>query len=744
MPHLPAFMATAPSVPAGSYAMRDYSSNLDPPRSSPYTAPSITPYLGLRARLSQVWINRWTILLLLVLARTLITIQGLNTDLGSAKTEALSACSSVEAMGSAMASMPFYMSQGVNDLTARGVEKSINALMQSSLLAVTAIEEIVVFVINMLTSTYLCLITFAVSGSLHVVIDILEAAQDQLNTLTHNIGDDMASIVSGFEKAYNDVKNTINSATLGLGSGIKLPTLNVDDDITKLRNLQLPANLDADLQKLNNSIPTFAQVQNFTDNILRLPFEEVKRLVNNSLGTYNFDRSVFPVPQKEQMTFCSDDDGIQAFFNDLYGIVATAKKIFIALLIVAAVLVCIPMAYREIRRWNTMKERSQLVASSAHDPMDVVYIVSRPYTSTAGIKLSGRPKSERRQMLIRWVVAYATTDAALFVLSLAIAGLFTCLCQYILLKSLEKEVPSLTAQVGSFADKVVNQLNNASASWANGANSVLVHTNSTINHDMLGWVNTSTLALNNTLNQFVDLTMQAINVTFGGTPLYTPVLEVLNCLVLLKVAGIEKGLTWVHDNAHISLPLMRNDTFSLGAMASIAGDSSPDQSFLATPGDVTTDKISSAVAHFVNKLQDAIRTEAIISTFVLVIYLIVVLIGTIRAATLWFGHDKTRGNGGAAPADVFGANPSVNEFRSDNQDRFRTFDNVPLDELHNSQHDRPVTPGLPNYSTAVATKEVQHGDPEALHPLSETKPKFGNNSDIRSQRGSIWQADNKI
>lgn len=55
----------------------------------------ITPYLGLRARLTQVPINRWTVLLLLILARMLILLGSLNTDLSDAKSNVLSACDKV-------------------------------------------------------------------------------------------------------------------------------------------------------------------------------------------------------------------------------------------------------------------------------------------------------------------------------------------------------------------------------------------------------------------------------------------------------------------------------------------------------------------------------------------------------------------------------------------------------------------------------------------------------------------------
>jgi hypothetical protein len=597
-------------------------------------------------------------------------------------------------MGSTMASMPHYMSQGVNELTATGIEKSVNGLIQMSTMGVTAVEEIVVFVIGMMTNTYLCLITFAVTGSLHSVLGVLDSAQTGLNNLTKGLGNDLSGAVKTFEDAYNSFISKLSSF-IAFGQTVDQPApLNLTSEINTLKNLKLPANLDADLQKLNGSIPTFDQVKNFTETLIRLPFEEVKQLMNEYVGNYTFNRSVFPVPQKEQLTFCSDNNGINDFFDGLVNLAALARRIFIGVLLALAILVMIPMAWREVRRYRIMQERAQLVNSNAQDPMDAVYLVSRPYTSTAGVKLSHSFQSQRKKDLSRWVVAYATSDAALFVLALAIAGLFSCACQAILLHSLEKEVPDLTNQVGAFSDKVIAALNNASEQWAIGTNAAIAATNKDINQNMLGWVNTSTTAINDTLVGFVDQTTKVLNTTFGGTILYDPIMEVLQCLVLLKVQGVEKGLTWVHDNAHIDFPLLPNDTFSTGAVASLADTSNPSDSFLASPGDVASDKISSAVARVIDQIESAIRTEAIISTVILLVWIFVVFIAIARALMLWRQHGKVRGEGGA-PAYPLNA-ATGNDFRSDNQDRYAGFVDVPLTNVNKN---RPMSPA-PEYTPA--------------------------------------------
>ena len=647
------FPAVPPSLSAGDHGMRDYYAAQDTQRPAPHSAPEITPYLGLRARLSQIWINRWTVLLFLILVRVLIAIVGLHHDLDSAKTQALSACNGVESIGSAMASMPHYMSKGVNELTAAGVDKAVSGLMSMLFMTITGVEELVVFYINMLTSTYLCLITLVIGGSLHVALQVAEDVTNFLNKTLGDIGKDIHSGIDSFQKDLNKFTGALNSIPEAFGGHGAIPKLNIDGSLDALDHVQLPGDIDQGLQKLNSSIPSFAEVQNFTDNAIRLPFEEVKKLINESLPHFQFNRSLFPVPQKEQLTFCSDNNGITDIFNNLASIANVARRVFIGILVVLAILACIPMAYREIRRYRTMQKRAKLVGDKSYDPMDVIYIASRPYSAAAGIKAATPFKSSKRQILARWVIAYGTSTPALLLLSLGITGLLACLCQFILLKAVEKEVPALAHEVGDFADKVVNTLNNASENWANGANKAISATNDDINHNILGWVNTTTGAMNDTLNVFVDTVTKTLNTTFGGTVLQDPVNELFNCLIGLKVAGIEKGLTWVSDHAHVNFPLLQNNTFSLGAAASLADDNGGGgefSDFLSHPGSSATDDISKAAAIVELHIADSIRNEALISTAIVLLYILVVLIGVGRAIFLALRPTKLRGEGGASHA----------------------------------------------------------------------------------------------
>ncbi|KAF2236517.1 hypothetical protein EV356DRAFT_59968 [Viridothelium virens] len=630
------FPAAPPSLSAGDHEMRDYYAAQDASRPTVNQDPYLTPYLGLRARLSQTWINKWTVLLLLVLVRMLIACASLNSGLGSAQREALSACTGVQGAGSSLASMPHYMAQGVNVLAADGIDKAVNGLMSMLLMTITGVEEIVVFVINLLTSTYLCLLTLAIGGSLHVALGVIEDASNFLNSTLKGIGHDIENGIADFEKGLDTFVDGLNKVGQAFGSHSSIPTLDVNSSINALNNLQLPSGLDEGLTKLNNSIPTFSDVNNFTNNAIKFPFEEVKKLINESLPKYSTNRSLFPVPDKKSLSFCGANSGVNEFFEDLIGIVRLARKIFMVVLIIFAILACIPMAYRELRQWRTQRHRAQLISREVRDPMDAVYICSRPYTAEAGIRIADRFSSPRVKTLIRWAIAYGTSIPALFVLSLGIAGLFSSLCQYILLSTIVKEVPKLEHELGTFADSVVNSLDVASQQWATGANGIINDTSNVINHDVFGWVNTSTTAVNNTLNVFVDDTMKVLNETFGGTILYTPILDVLNCLVLLKVRGIEKGLTWVQDNAYVDFPMFPNNTFSIGALAETSGNNTaPSADSLLTPGNnQASNAVTDAIAYVINSMLNSLRTEAIISSVLVGMWIAVVLIGILRCLLL--------------------------------------------------------------------------------------------------------------
>lgn len=644
-----------PSLQHDSFELSSVNKQPLPPHAA--TAPGVTPYLGLAARLSQIWFNRWTILLLLVLVRVLILIGSLTDDLADAKAEALSSCTSVEDVGSAMASMPHYLSVGVNSLAAEGITKAVAAMVDILMMILTGVEELILFVINMYIGTYACLIAALIHGGLDVATAMVTDVTGFMNNAIKGLTGDISNSIGDIQNDINSAFSKISDAASIFGSNFSPPQIDISGNLNDLNNIQVDdTQFIKDLVSLNATIPTFAQVENMTKEAISIPFDMLKNLVNKTYGDYAFDSSIFPVADKRALSFCSDNSFLTEFFTDLFEIAATAKIVFCVVIAVLAVLAIVPFYFLEMRRWHSQRKRARVLTKHGYDSMDVVYIASRPITAGVGIKIASR-FSGRRQVLARWAVAYATSLPALFVLSLAIAGLFSCLCQFILLKAIEKEAPALASEVGNFTEQVISTLENVSMSWSNDANGVITKLQTDINDDVLGWVVNATTAVNNTLVTFDNDINKALAEVFNGTILYNTIVDVVNCLIGNKITAVEEGLTWVHDNAHVTLPLFPANVFSEGASDSVGNDTSL-TSFLATPGTVTSDDITDALDKVITAMYNNLVQEALISAALVLLYVVVVLIGIVRTLSAVALPEKTRGEGGQryVTADEIDAN----------------------------------------------------------------------------------------
>lgn len=128
------------------------------------------------------------------------------------------------------------------------------------------------------------------------------------------------------------------------------------------------------------------------------------------------------------------------------------------------------------------------------------------------------------------------------------------------LQELSTALDTLSADAFSRMDALSTQ---ASHSFADSTNTAITATSDALNGHLFNWVNTTTHTMNSTLNVFSDEITTVLNDTFANTPLYTPLQSFIGCILLQKVAGIQKALTWISDNVHITLGTVPQDVLAL-------------------------------------------------------------------------------------------------------------------------------------------------------------------------------------
>jgi hypothetical protein len=603
----------------------------------------IKSYLDSRARLSQIWINRWTVLILLVLVRCIFAFASANSNVRTARADAIGACTEVEGIGNSMASMPHYMAGGINDLTATSVEKAVTGLMTMLELIVTAVEEIVLFVIHMMKSTYLCLIRLAVHGSMEAVTTFDSTASSSLQNTIFEFRDSLTETIGTLSEGIDNVKDKINHVP-GMHN-LQLPTVDFTNQIEKLKSINIPRNLLDEFHRLNDSIPEFNDVEEFVDDMIRLPFEQVKKQIHG-LGAFHFDRALLPVPAKEQLNFCTKSSSISRFFEGLLQDLVKMRNTVLIVLAVSAILSCILAAWIEVHR-NTEFDiaKTRLEQSDIDNKYKDLLLQTHPDPSPLwGLWLCRCSKTVSGKNSIRWLFAYTMSPPMMFILTLGTAGLLSCGLQYLLLRSIHAATPKLTGQVATFAEEVVGSLRHSSTSWAFGVNEVIQKLDKQLNEDILGFAKITTSAINSTLDAFVEKSSTKIDDAFGGTVLQDPIKEVLNCLIGLKIASFQKGLTWVHNHAHVSFPLANNETFAQGALSQLSSSHSAAE-LLANTNEKGTNEVTGALSRVADRLLYSIRVEALISGLVVCCWLLTVT-GGVMYIGIAFATGKSKPKAG--------------------------------------------------------------------------------------------------
>jgi len=117
----------------------------------------------------------------------------------------------------------------------------------------------------------------AVRGSLSVVIN---AAEDTVSFLNSTLATVERNIVADAATAQNAIVTEIEKIVGDIGGVFGLDKITIPQielpSVSQLSTLTIPDTVSRSLQSLNNSIPTFDEVKNATDSVIRFPFDQLK------------------------------------------------------------------------------------------------------------------------------------------------------------------------------------------------------------------------------------------------------------------------------------------------------------------------------------------------------------------------------------------------------------------------------------------------------------------------------------
>lgn len=615
-------------------------------------AESVKPYIGLRARLSQIWINNYTIFLILIIVKLVMFRDSLSSSLETAEKYTMSSCKSAENMGSSAATMPHYLAIGANSLISKGLTSTRNGLIEMLMLSLTVLEQLLLFVINMLVGTYACLLTVAVNTAANTAINATEAVVHFVDNSLNTVIDGIEDGVQALEKAVNAVGTAFNSIASAFKDDKKLIS-NVSISIGSLRNLSIPTTINSKLEELRKEVPDYGNVKNATSKVISIPFNMLKTEINDTMlkKAIPFNVSAIYIPPKQEITFCSTNSGIQDFYNQLQSGISFLSKVFIILLAVLAVLICIPLAYREIKKWAWINQFAEDVkelydvksqqglpgqtlnptSTRRVDNIEMIQAASHKWVTKMQLFAAGRFNDLTQKTLAKWWVDYILYPPALMILILGLSGTSIVIIQFIIFSQVKGSLPAFEKGMDATAEIVLSDLQYGVSKWANSTNQEIANTQNDINDNLLGWIHSATGSINDTLDVFSSTMNKELKQIFGDTPLYDGISGVVYCVIGSKVEAIQEGIAWVHKTSQISLPNVTADYILPSALmdenSGVQMDASSGNSSVARLTESAVALMISSMRTLIEVYEKSLLLELKISIILLSVWLFVALSG---------------------------------------------------------------------------------------------------------------------
>lgn len=738
--------------------------------SDPLNAPqahftSLKPYLTLPYLLSLTWLATPIISLLFIIFRLIISQGAAQDGVEDAKGVLIASCAAAERAAQGVGSIGSFMAAGTNRQIEAAVNGTINAARATMIFSLTALQGIIEFVIDMYRSIFLCFLELVVRGGLAIIIgaltEITNFLQNTVNGLKSSIQGDIQSANSAIASAVN----AINSVTKIVNVKLDVPQFSIPA-LSGLDNIKIPTDLQDALTKLNSTLPTLDQLRDTVDNIIAIPFNELKKEINETFTSpaMRFNTSVLAVPARSNIQFC---DGLDtSIVDDLGRDLRKIGRIGIVLLLLALVLLTLGAMAVEWYKWRVLQgqlERTREAWSTdsnvqhpqlagqqgvpmmvmSDDNLMLLHATQQhPLLSALANRLANALKlSATSYTHLRFFFAYIFHPAALACLLIGLFGLISVQIQLAAIGPIQKHYSSqVSNSVSDFTNSIALSINGAmredSAAYASQVNAQTSAMQSTINDSLFGWVNGTTVTLNNTLVAFYDDVQSTVELVFGGTILENPAREFIRCIIGTKVQGIENALTFIHDNLKVNMPTVSDDVLLLSnsSVNEITGPIS-----LAAVGDGTQSEDGSGsgiVGKVIARYIASLKKERIMFLIFLALWALVVVIALCiilwhTFGARWLHERRQRAWENGQSFGPFSRRPSE-------QSRY-AFPNVPGGTPFGTLHARPLE-GEAEKGSQSGLKRLFSSPPKQEQQAPSPKWEEGQNvrTMIHIQGGDNW------
>ncbi|KAG5417518.1 PRM1 [Candida metapsilosis] len=501
-------------------------------------------YLDFFEKSTQIYLNQYTILLILIIIKLLLLRNSLiNTISKQLIDESTCDDETFQPTLNALHNMIF---DNVAKLQYSGIVFIV--------IIIKTIRELTIFYIDLFLGTYVCLLNALVRGTTEFAFDASESVIQAVNVTIVEATNGIEEGLQGLSTFLNDV-STGFTAIGNLFSGSS-STSNANSYEQKI-NISLGALKDkiaipgSVLGKINNarnvSINELEDINKQTQNLIKTPFnlivsklEEIK-LSNETHANH----TITPINVKDACMKTVEQ--VKDTQDHLVRFVETTSKY---LFIIMAVIVLASIAYAWYMEHRQWKRKTRFINEAGIDNEIEFRNQENLYSNFMTYTLVKRMGMNVNQKVI-WIISYMSNRLARNLLIFGLLGLLAAILQLILVSYVRGEIQKQIVNMSSNFNPI------AADAYIRSVNDYINTTQADLNEELFGEIRSTAIKVNSTIGEFVDNLDSVITDIFGTTSIIASAVNtVVYCTIGRKLLKIEQGCTWLYENLQISVPMI--------------------------------------------------------------------------------------------------------------------------------------------------------------------------------------------
>ncbi|RLV92579.1 Plasma membrane fusion protein [Spathaspora sp. JA1] len=507
--------------------------------------PTHRNYLNLKEILSQSYLNKYTILFLLILIKLIILRNSLINHLSQTiASEDVCNKDQIE---------PILLS--IHNVILEGLTQVQYASITFMIIIIKVIKNLILFFIELFLGTFICLLNAVIKGTTDLAFDSTETIIRAVNVTVVEVTNQVEEGLQGLSGVLNDfAKGAMGFKSIFSGKSSDPGEFEdkIHISLGQLKDkIAIPGDVIDKINSVRNSeVGKFTQLENTTQVILASPFEIISKQLKEIKDRKTFSGDIQPIDSDKIERLCSAHvENIQNAQAGLVKLVEKLSKWLIILLIIAMIGSTCYVAFMEWLKWKRMQEfaNEDLTSFAKLKNQYNVYHSSSLYMI---LKRFHIPISDR----MIWWWSYLTSEFAGYVLLFGMMGLIAVLLQYILISKLRQAIQErATSLLQDEQSKKITQ------AYIKDMKQYIKDTEHNVNKELFGNFQKATGTIHKELSGFIDHMNTTMNEIFGKTPLSKPINTVIYCVIGRKLIGLDNGITWLHDHVKVSLPRLSKE-----------------------------------------------------------------------------------------------------------------------------------------------------------------------------------------